>query len=43
MSNMTIQCYTINELAIICAHLVREGVTFEADTNTNVVTLTGGY
>jgi hypothetical protein len=43
MSNMTVQCYSLNDLAVLCAKFVREGVQFDADTNTYVITLTGGY
>ena len=40
---MTIQCYTIKELIEVCAGLVSTGVTYEAHTNTLLITLTGGY
>lgn len=38
-----IRCTTIEELATVVAQLVREGVTFDANTATLVVTLTGGF
>jgi hypothetical protein len=38
-----ITCDTLAELAVICAQLVREGVTFEAHTNRLKIYLTGGY
>lgn len=39
----TIRTYSLTELAFVCAELVRQGVTFEADTNTLVIRLTGGF
>lgn len=36
-------CHDLTAIAFICAELVRQGVTFEADTTTMTVTLTGGY
>lgn len=40
---MRIQCGSIAELVQVCAALVREGVTFRADTATLEVTMTGGF
>lgn len=40
---MIIKCETIGELVAVCAGLVREGVTFQASTIDNSITLTGGY
>jgi hypothetical protein len=40
---MTIRCQTLTELAKVCADLVREGVTFEAQTHNLTITLTGGF
>jgi hypothetical protein len=40
---MTIRCHDYTAVAFICAELVRQGVTFEADTTTLTITLTGGY
>lgn len=39
----TIKCGTVTELAIICAQLVREGVTFKAHAACLTIRLTGGY
>lgn len=39
----TITCHTIDDFVAVIAGLVREGVTFEADTLTQKITLTGGY
>ena len=33
----------VQEMAVICAQLVREGITFEACVMTLEITLTGGY
>jgi len=40
---MEIHCYTITELAAVCAELVRQGVTFNADSHALVIHCTGGY
>ena len=43
----TIRCGTTNEMVLVVAGLVREGVTFECrpevTTGVWVITLTGGY
>lgn len=43
--NQIIRCESAVTLAIICAELVRQGVTFEAIVNglDNRIVLTGGY
>jgi hypothetical protein len=38
-----IQCSTIGELCEVVAGLVREGITYTADTATLKVRTTGGY
>lgn len=40
---MYIEVTSLQELATVCAALVREGVTFKASTATLVITLLGGY
>jgi hypothetical protein len=39
----TIKCTSLDELAIVCAELARQGVVFNAYTNTLLIELTGGY
>jgi hypothetical protein len=38
-----INCGNIEELALVCATLTREGLTFEANTTTLKIKLTGGF
>ena len=40
---MTIQCKDVTQLTQVCAMLVREGVCFKADTDSLVITFTGGF
>ena len=43
MKDNWIQCGTIDELTRVIAGLVREGITYTADTATLKVWTTGGY
>jgi hypothetical protein len=38
-----ITCHSIEQMVRVVALLIERGMTFEADTETCVVTLTGGY
>jgi hypothetical protein len=42
---MTINCHDLNTFTATCANLVREGLTFNAQTTLDgfTITLTGGY
>jgi hypothetical protein len=40
---MKINVNSMDELVEVCAGLVRQGITFEADSVTMVITCTGGY
>ena len=40
---MTIQCDTLEQFAAMCAAMVREGCTFEANADRLLIVLTGGY
>jgi hypothetical protein len=40
---MTITCQSTKELVNVIAELVKHGLTFKADHDTLVITLTGGY
>ena len=40
---MKIHCADIEDLAEVCAGLVKQGIKFRADTSTLVVTCTGGF
>ena len=40
---MQIRCAHIADLIDVCARLAEKGITFEASTETMIITLTGGY
>jgi len=40
---MTIRCANLANLIDVCARLAEKGLTFEASTETMIITLTGGY
>lgn len=42
-SNMTIRCNTMQEFMDVVYECVTRGLTFESDTGTLVIRLTGGY
>jgi hypothetical protein len=43
MPQYSIKCETLAELIKVCAGLVQEGVTFQAQTHNLTVILTGGF
>lgn len=39
----TIQCHDLESFTLVCAAMVREGLSFQAHTATLTVVLTGGF
>ena len=40
---MIIYCEDMIDFTLVCAAMVREGITFKANTASFIITLTGGY